>query len=365
MSDTDALHNRDVWAKWKSKEDNFAKYKPIRSTLIYGDPAQEKPTVSIAIPAYRKAGGLKGALDSALGQDYDLPYEIVVVDDSGFDQQIDDLMKEYCREYQNILYYRNDDNLGVYGNWNRLCELCRTDWYCMLHDDDRMRPDYLSTCVSTVSQLPATVGLMGIYIETFDAITNEVRNTLIDKLVGIFISMRSGKPIRMSIKDNAKYIFALACCMFISREKFIEIGGFNDEFYPSSDLVLTAKMNYYYDTVFLPVILSERGVGINNSLKQSLCDASVRAAYDLTMELTKELGKSPKKQKRKASFAAVIAEIAVRGYNNVDYSDVKSSLGMKNVYNKSFVVNFINLYSKFNWGLLLFRGGMKPGRSSP
>jgi hypothetical protein len=155
--------------------------------------------------------------------------------------------------------------------------------------------------------------------------------------------------------DNIRHIFVLSCCLFINKHKVVDIGGLNDEYYPSSDFALAAKMNAHYQTVFLPIFLSERGIGENESLRQSVCNDSIIAAYNLTLEMAKEVTRNLKAQVRKASIAAVISEIGVKGYNDVDYARVKSSLGMKKAYNHAVVINLINLYSKINWGLLLFR----------
>jgi len=352
------LNNPATWDKWKSKEDNFAKCKSTKSLLIYGTPAHNTPGVSIVIITYKRAAGLKEALESALNQNYSQPFEIVVSDDSGFDRETDDLMKQYCDKYSNILYYRHEKNIGQYANWNRACELSRTDWYGLLHDDDKLKPHYLEKCMSAVGTAPEEVGLLGSYMkmvgETNTGANAADRRSLLDRLVDLFIKLRKEKPIYLRLEDNIKYIYMLNSA-FINKKRLIEIGGLNDEYFPSSDFVMAAKMNCYYSTIFLPIVLTEKGVGENESLKQSVCDDSVRAGFYLSYELAKEMGKKPNAQKRKASIAAVIAEIGVKGYNNVDYSGVKESLGMKKIYSKKPIINLINIYSKLNWGLLLIR----------
>ena len=45
----------------------------------------------------------------------------------------------------------------------------------------------------------------------------------------------------------------------------------------------------------------------------------------------------------------------VRGYNNIDCGPLKKELGMSNIYNNKLIIEVINLYSKFNWGKLIFR----------
>ena len=143
---------------------------------------------------------------------------------------------------------------------------------------------------------------------------------------------------------------------FINKYKAIDIGGLNDSYFPSSDFTFSAKMCSYYKTCFLPLKLTNKGiVGESESLKQSVCDNSIRCSFYQTIVMCKYLKYNHKKCLRKASIAAVIAEIGVKGYNNVDYGSVKVKLGIKPIYNNKFIIFLINLYSKFNWGMLLFR----------
>ena len=342
------------WSEWNSTENNFAKHASVRTDLIYGTPQEPAPGVSVMIITYKRADGLEKALQSALQQDFDQPYEIAVVDDSGYDAATDSLMKEYCEQHPHILYYRHERNLGQYANWNRACELSRTEWFCLLHDDDRMKPTYLSRCMN-VAKSAYDLGLLGSYMETVRTDGEALPKTLVDKLVSLFIWLRRAKPAPLTLRDNLRHIFVLSSCLFINRTRAIELGGLNDDYFPSSDFAFAAKMNCHHRTAFLPLVLSERGIGSNESLKQSVCDDSIRAAYHLTLEIGKTLGLNPQRQRRAASIAAVISEIGVKGYNDVDYSPVKESLGMKPIYSRPWVIRLINVYSKCRWGMLLFR----------
>ena len=134
------------WSKWDSKEDCFAKYSHVPSELIYGRLPEKKPDISIMIPTYRRADVLKEAIESALHQKTQFSYTISVIDnDPDKDLDTDKLMKRYCAEYPNIFYYRNKQNIGMYGNWNRCIELSQTEWFCMVHDDDMLMENYLET----------------------------------------------------------------------------------------------------------------------------------------------------------------------------------------------------------------------------
>ena len=83
------------FSKWNSKASCFEKYKDIKTKLIYGE-HNPQAKVSIIILSYRRVDGLIQALESAINQDYDGEYEILVMDDSGLITQIDDVMKKYC-----------------------------------------------------------------------------------------------------------------------------------------------------------------------------------------------------------------------------------------------------------------------------
>lgn len=342
------------WEDWNSKKDNFKEYEKVESKLIYGKLNKQIPKVSIMIITYKRADGLKNALESAIKQDYKFPYEIIVVDDSGYDEQTDKLMKKYCNKYKNISYYRHEKNIGQYANWNRACELCRTEWYCLLHDDDMVKENYLTEMTSLLEIADNDTGLIGCYFEEIDNRKVKPKKS-INFFVNLFIKLRKNKPIYLTLKDNIKNIFTLSCCLFINKKKVMDIGGLDDTYFPSSDFVLSAKMNYYNKILFFPTILCYRGIGDNESLKLSVCNDSISCAYYLTYQICKNLNYSTKKAIKKASIAAVIAEIGVKGYNDVDYIEVKRKLGMKRIYNNSFIIFLINLYSKFSWGKLLFR----------
>lgn len=345
------------WKNWNSKNDNFAKYKSIKSNLIYGSYPANKPIVSIMLITYKRANKLVNALNSAINQDYSGEYEIVVCDDYPYDKETDLLMKEYCNKHKNILYYRNEKNIGQYANWNRACELCRTEWYCLLHDDDQLKSNYLTMVMKCICNTD-NVGLIGVYEDPNDCrISTNTNKSIrfIDKCVNAFIQIRKGKAIELSLADNIKHIYVMNST-FINKSHAIEIGGLDDCYYPSSDFDFSAKMTFYnYKTLFLPLKLVNKGIGESASLDQKVCDDALRCAYMQTYEMCQSVNYSDKKSKRKASIATVIAEIGVRGYNNTNYGSIKNELNIKKYYNNKIIIFLINLYSKVNWGLLLFQ----------
>jgi GT2 family glycosyltransferase len=72
-----------------------------------------------------------------LQQETQIPFEIVVVDNS---EQINMKFVEWLKEkeYTKVCYYKNSQNLGMFGNWNRCITLSQGEWVLILNDDDEI-----------------------------------------------------------------------------------------------------------------------------------------------------------------------------------------------------------------------------------
>lgn len=348
------------WKLWNSKQSQFDKKKHIPSIQIGGNYTSFDSSITIIVLTYKRAHTLVKALESAVHQKYDKKYSIVVLDDYGTgDQETEVLVNKYIEKYDNISYFRNQENLGQYAAWNRAVELSPTEWFCLLHDDDYLADNYLDTMDKSILSLPSNVGLIGSYFHTVDERVekneNKIERGIIDRLVNFFIKLRKGKPIQIGLKENINLIYVLSCCLLINKQKALEIGGLDDQYFPSSDFALGSKMNCYYKTVFLPLYLSYRGIAENESLRLEVCTGAIECAYFQTYEMMKYLGYHDEESLKKAYRAAVIAEIGVKGYHNVDYGEIKNSLNIPKRYNTKWKISCINLYSKIRWGLLLLK----------
>ena len=349
------------FTKWNSKESQFDKYRHIGTSLIYGRHNPEAK-VSVVILSYKRIEGLKQALHSAIMQECDFPYDILVMDDSGEITEIDELMKGYCNQHSNIVYYRHDRNLGEPGNWNRSAEKVRTSWYCLLHDDDLMKTNYLSVMMNMANRTKG-LGMIGVYVDFDDRRAKVESFGFLKKLlklsIRLFLNLKKGKVIPLRMKDHMRDIYPISTCLFLNQKYAVEVGGSDDAYFPNSDSVFASKMSFYHAVAFVPLVLATRGVEDNQSLKQEVIDNSIKASYFHTLQMAKTLGYGEKKAIRKASLSAVIHEIMVRGYNPIDYSYIKKELNMKSIYCNKLVVEMINVYSKICWGKLLFRNGDK------
>lgn len=122
----------------------FQDYAHIKSDLIWGNPDFVKaPWLSYVIPVYQRADLLRYTLESIFRQrPVDFAWDIIVVDNEcGGENDTERLIRELGDK--RILYYRNRENIGVDGNYNRCIELARGNWLAMVHGDDLLVEDHL------------------------------------------------------------------------------------------------------------------------------------------------------------------------------------------------------------------------------
>lgn len=97
------------------------------------------------MPVFNHPDYFRKSLSSAINQDYTDDYEIIVVDNN--DQTDGPTSNQVIvEEFRNpkVLYYKNEKNIGMFGNWNRGIELARASFVTYCHDDDMLLPSALS-----------------------------------------------------------------------------------------------------------------------------------------------------------------------------------------------------------------------------
>ncbi len=104
--------------------------------------------VTIAITTYNRADGfLRDAISSALAQTH-RNIEVIVADNSSNDDT-GALVASF--EDERIDYVRHESNIGPYRNFNFCVDRARGKYFCLLHDDDLMDPDFVASCLARSS----------------------------------------------------------------------------------------------------------------------------------------------------------------------------------------------------------------------
>lgn len=234
---------------------NFAKYKDVKSILIKGlDNPNTK--VSICIPTYKRVDTLKDTIASCLNQVGFDDYVIIVSDNN---PERDDETEQYINSIDNprILYYKHEQNIGMYGNLNRLYELSRSEYTVCVHDDDILLPDFIRICYEYLSK------------------NNEIDIIYPGKINwdGTGDNPKEKLPPRINtykmglldfINDNPCPPTGMMC----RTQSMIKIGGYGYDGYPSNDFYFNVKAVSHLVVYRLDFGLYVYRWAINTSLKK-------------------------------------------------------------------------------------------------
>lgn len=268
------LRERDFF----SKESNFKKNEQIKSKLIYGDLSSKVPFVTLIIPTYKREETLKQTIKSILLQEDFDDYEILIVDNEDvFDRvtKTEEIIKSFNSE--KIIYYRNEKNIGMYGNWNRCIELSRSKWICMVHDDDALAKNHLSTMTNIIKKNKNIDYLACTHNHIDERQLGAVDLNYYSEKVNINKKQIKYKGFRdFNLGFNAMFLGAI-----FNRDKAIEIGGFVADRAWVEDYLFVAKYAYYFNLYKLEVPLYIYRWADNQSLKSNIWEDQLVYEYYL------------------------------------------------------------------------------------
>ncbi|MEY2921649.1 MAG: hypothetical protein RL108_258, partial [Bacteroidota bacterium] len=210
-----------------SIKNNFASTSSVKSIQIIKSKLDVIPKFTIAIPTFKRADLLKATIDSAINQYGFKDYDILVVDNNS---------ERFCEteklliSYDNkrIGYYKNSQDIGMAGNWNRLFELAVGEYVIMLHDDDLLYPDFLDVVSKFINKEEFLYDFMFFPYITLNEIGGAKAFLRKDLL--------SLNVLELKVYDFLfQNILGPPVGMVANRAKCIKIGGFDTEFYPSID----------------------------------------------------------------------------------------------------------------------------------
>ena len=205
-------------------KNNFKKYENINSELVLDFCKDVKPMVSIMIPTFKRPHLVKETIDSAVNQKTDIKFEVVIIDnDAGKEFELE--MLELVNSYNNcnVRYFRNKENIGMFGNWNRCIELARGERLTILNDDDLLASKWLDYVY------PKTNGCE--LIKVSHIIFEDIKKIDVN-----YLDVAKDKVERLSVKSlfTGNINFG-SLGLLLNREACISIGGFNEGLYPTCD----------------------------------------------------------------------------------------------------------------------------------
>ncbi len=129
------------------------------------------PFVSICLPTFNRVDLLKQVVDCALAQTWQA-FELIIVDNASSDET-PRRATAWAAQDARIRYYRNDQNLGMVGNWNRALDLARGDRVTLWHDDDVYYPELLQCEVDALQRAPSA-GFAYVACDLIDSDSNRI-----------------------------------------------------------------------------------------------------------------------------------------------------------------------------------------------
>ena len=113
------------------------------------------PLVSVGVPVYNGERYLAQALDAMLAQDLE-DFELIISDNASEDGTAE-IARGYAARDGRIRYHRNERNLGLVSNFNRVFELSRGKYFKWTAHDDWHPKHTLRACTDVLEGDPSAV----------------------------------------------------------------------------------------------------------------------------------------------------------------------------------------------------------------
>ncbi len=193
--------------------------------------------VSICVPTYNGERYLEETLNSVLNQTYD-DFEVIIVDDQSSDNTCN-IAEHFANIDPRIYIHRNENNLGLVGNWNRCIELAQGEWIKFVFQDDIIRNDCLEIMMSGANPNQPLIFCRREFF--FDAsISDKTKKSYMDiPRIDDLISeanLISPSQVCHSVLTNPRNFFGEPTSTLIHRSVFDRFGLFNPTMVQLCDL---------------------------------------------------------------------------------------------------------------------------------
>jgi len=260
QEDIDEIKKRDFFAN----KFHYRDHDDVETRLELGEWPEEEVFLTIILPVYdHPIDFIIRAIKSVISQKTTFSYMLLISDDFASDRRINEV-ENYIRNNwdDHILYYKNEKNIGVFGNWNRAIELSRSKWIAMLHSDDFLRPNYLQNMCKIV-------------LEHDEIDQLACKYTMINYIKGNVDEKKYMKPLtgEYSLRkvDYREYFYEMYTSVkgsMIKRQTLIDLGGFRSQGdgLGLDDYPLMMRYAKTYNTYYLDADLYIDSWGYNDSL---------------------------------------------------------------------------------------------------
>lgn len=115
----------------------------------------QSPRISIGLTVFNGEQFLEETVDAFLAQTF-TDFELIISDNASTDRT-GEIGRAYAARDPRVRYSRNERNLGLAGNHNRVFALARGEYFKWAAADDVCRPTYLARCLEILEREPTVV----------------------------------------------------------------------------------------------------------------------------------------------------------------------------------------------------------------
>jgi glycosyltransferase involved in cell wall biosynthesis len=216
------------------------------------------PLVSICIPTYNGSAFLAQCIESATKQTYS-NIEILAIDDKSSDDTCL-LIEKYAATDTRIKLIRNEQNLGLVGNWNKCIDIAKGEWIKFLFQDDYFDVNCIKVMVENISDTDriVTSGRNMVFEDSLDEAAKKysINETLTFPKLGI----HAEKPIAITAKQVSDFAANNICMNFIGEPTVVmfrkdvaqEVGYVNPDMIQICDLEYFLRIATTYGIKYIP-----------------------------------------------------------------------------------------------------------------
>ena len=114
---------------------------------------ESRPNLGICIPTFNRSDYLVVLLTSLVPQAHKYG-AIIYISDNCSDDTTREIVYEFQKSYDNVIYERNTTNIGFYNNLIKVLKMARTRYIWMMDDDDIILDGAVELILTTLQSSP-------------------------------------------------------------------------------------------------------------------------------------------------------------------------------------------------------------------
>jgi GT2 family glycosyltransferase len=199
-------------------------------TVRHSFAQQEKPLVSVIVLNYNGLEHLPHNLDALLQQDYPSEQiEVLLVDNASTDGSVEWV----AAHFPSVRILRNETNLGFAAGNMAGARAARGEWIAFLNPDTRAAPNWLSELIQPALRDPGVIAIASRML-SWDGNTIDFADAAMN-FMGWGCQPGYGSPRLHDFQQDKYVLFACGGAMLVKRRVFLEVGGFDPDFFAYSE----------------------------------------------------------------------------------------------------------------------------------